>query len=255
MPWSFSSSGNPGGFNMQSSGNAGGFFSPFIITDGLVVYLDAGNTTSYPGSGTTWTDLSGAGNNGTLVNSPVFNSANGGSIEFNKINDYATIAHATSLNLSSALTISAWFFSGTITTPNVPLYLKGRTDTDNYNPLFEIGGRYGWTDVGGGRSFYSPPANFIVADTWYNLTVTHTSTNTPVIYRNGVAASGFTFTEGTGARPLNANSNPVGISQDVPRGLHFAWNGRVAQLLVYNRALTAEEVRTNVNSIRGRFNV
>jgi hypothetical protein len=49
-------------------------FSPKIITDGLVLYLDAANTRSYPGSGTVWTDLSRVGNNGTLTNGPTFNS-------------------------------------------------------------------------------------------------------------------------------------------------------------------------------------
>ena len=52
--------------------------SPRIITDGLVLCLDAGNTKSYPGSGTTWTDLSGQGNNGTLVNGVGYNGSNGG---------------------------------------------------------------------------------------------------------------------------------------------------------------------------------
>ena len=57
-------------------------FKP-IVTDGLVLCLDAGNTKSYPGSGATWLDLSSNANNGTLTGSPTFNSANGGSLQFN----------------------------------------------------------------------------------------------------------------------------------------------------------------------------
>jgi hypothetical protein len=49
-------------------------YNPRIVTDGLVLALDAGNPKSYPGSGTTWTDLSGNGNNGTLVNGVGYNS-------------------------------------------------------------------------------------------------------------------------------------------------------------------------------------
>ena len=56
-----------------------------IITSGLILNLDAGNVASYPGSGTTWTDLSGNGNNGTLINGPTFNSSNGGSILFDAL--------------------------------------------------------------------------------------------------------------------------------------------------------------------------
>ncbi len=66
-------------------------YSPRIITDGLVLYLDAANTRSYPGSGTAWNDLSRSGNNGTLVNGPTFNSANLGSIVFDGTNDYSEV--------------------------------------------------------------------------------------------------------------------------------------------------------------------
>ena len=59
--------------------------SPRIITDGLVLCLDAANKQSYPGSGTVWTDLAGS-NNGTLTNGPTFSSANGGSIVFDACN-------------------------------------------------------------------------------------------------------------------------------------------------------------------------
>jgi hypothetical protein len=64
------------------------FTGPNIVTDGLVLYLDAANQKSYPGTGTTWNDLSGNGNNGTLVNGPTFNSDNNGSIVFDGVDDY-----------------------------------------------------------------------------------------------------------------------------------------------------------------------
>jgi hypothetical protein len=66
---------------------------PYIVMDGLVLYLDAGITQSYPGSGTSWTDVNGLGpkNNGTLINGPTFNSGNGGSIVFDGTNDNCTI--------------------------------------------------------------------------------------------------------------------------------------------------------------------
>ena len=63
-------------------------FSPKIVTNGLVLALDAANTKSYPGSGTVWSDLTPNGNNGALTNGPTFNSANGGSIVFDGTNDY-----------------------------------------------------------------------------------------------------------------------------------------------------------------------
>ena len=62
--------------------------SPNIVTDVLVLCLDAANRRSYPGSGNSWLDLSGNGNNGTLTNGPTYSSANGGSLVFDGVDDY-----------------------------------------------------------------------------------------------------------------------------------------------------------------------
>ena len=69
----------------------GVFAGPEITESGLVLALDAGNLKSYPTTGTTWTDLSGRGNTGTLTNGPTYSSANGGSIVFDGVNDYVTV--------------------------------------------------------------------------------------------------------------------------------------------------------------------
>ena len=88
-----------------------------IVTDGLVLNLDAGNPQSYPGSGTTWTDLSGNGNNGTLLNGVGYDSDNGGSLVFDGSNDYVT----TPLfgDSTTNRTFSVWYnpLNNTVTTP------------------------------------------------------------------------------------------------------------------------------------------
>ena len=63
-----------------------------IVTDGLVLCVDAANTKSYPGSGTTWTDISGKNHNGTLINGPTFSSDNMGGIVFDGSNDAVTLS-------------------------------------------------------------------------------------------------------------------------------------------------------------------
>ena len=84
-------------------------YNPSIVTDGLVLCLDAANTKSYPGSGTTWTDISGKGYDGTLTNGPTFSSDNLGCIVFDGSNDRVDGVHNSELNLTQDLTVECWF--------------------------------------------------------------------------------------------------------------------------------------------------
>ena len=84
-------------------------YSPKVVTDGLVLYLDAANPKSYVSGSTAWNDVSRGGNNGTLTNGPTFNSANGGSIVFDGVNDYVALGNISSLILANnQFTISYW---------------------------------------------------------------------------------------------------------------------------------------------------
>jgi hypothetical protein len=80
-------------------------YGPKTVTNGLVLCLDAADKNSYSGTGTTWTDLTGNGNNGTLTNGPTFNSANGGSISFDGTNDYIDCGSNSILKLTGDITI------------------------------------------------------------------------------------------------------------------------------------------------------
>ena len=87
-------------------------FPSELVSDGLVLNLDAGDPRSYPSSGTTWTDLSGNGNTGTLTNGPTYSNGNGGALVFNGTNSYVTVGSFSS-NLNAAnnspnITISFW---------------------------------------------------------------------------------------------------------------------------------------------------
>lgn len=223
--------------------------SPRIVTNGLVLCLDAANKKSYPGSGTAWNDLSRFGNNATLVNGVAFNSE--GYLTFDGVNDYATISYSSSLDFPSALTISIWYFSGSVLGS---LYLKGRTDIDHYNPYVATNGQYAWVGANG-RATYVPAAGYIQSNTWYNLSISHSSGSVPNIFRNGVLTANHTFSEGNGTYALGTNVNPVGINADIPRGTIDTFNGRIAMIQAYNRALTQIEVEQNFQSMRGRFGI
>lgn len=72
---------------------------PKIVSEGLVLYLDAANSKSYSGTGTTWTDLSGNSNNATLVNGPTYSSLNGGGIVLDATDDFISITPSASLKV------------------------------------------------------------------------------------------------------------------------------------------------------------
>jgi hypothetical protein len=86
------------------------FHSPRIVTDGLVLALDAANTKSYPGSGTTWSDLSGNSNNGELVNGITYDDTNLGSLVFDGVDDYVQITKVPSIDFTptSSFTMMVW---------------------------------------------------------------------------------------------------------------------------------------------------
>jgi hypothetical protein len=115
------------------------FHSPRIVTDGLVLALDAANSLSYPGSGTTWTDLSGKGNNGTLVNGPTFSPTNGGSIVFDGTNDYISFPNNPNLD-SQAITMESWSNPGEVF-QNGFLFEKGQVNSQ-YSNFFNDDGTY-----------------------------------------------------------------------------------------------------------------
>jgi hypothetical protein len=107
--------------------------SPSIITNGLVLCLDAANPKSYPGSGTTWNDLSGNGNNGTLRNSPSYSADNLGKIVFDAVNDDINCGNDSSINFGTGdFTVSVWFRRFSNATTNLRLLSKAASnDTAN----------------------------------------------------------------------------------------------------------------------------
>jgi hypothetical protein len=130
--------------------------SPQISLNGLVLCLDAANSKSYPGSGTTWTDLSGRGNNGTLVNGVGYNSGNLGSLVFDETNDFVNCGNSTTLNMSTETTLIHWLkFTGSTWSPFIGKLTNATTNNyrvwlgndrgfdvemtnDSFKPLFTV---------------------------------------------------------------------------------------------------------------------
>ena len=219
---------------------------PDLITNGLVMQLDAANTDSYPlpRTGSTWFDISTQGNNGTLYNSPIFSSENNGCIVLTNVNANVNCNGFTFNNAN--LTFSCWAKVNTIGAGyshfiSKELALKYRTNntTGVVEVLYSSSG-VGWT---GSISSTRP----ILANTWYNLTVTAQSNSFVRLYINGTLAASAAF-----AATLATNSNEINIGSYNRFGPN-TFNGSVAIAQVYNRALSQSEVLQNFNSHRGRF--
>jgi hypothetical protein len=210
--------------------------------------LDAGDTASYPGSGTTWTDLSGNSNTGTLTNGPTYSSANGGSIVFDGSNDYVNTVTATSLSINSAstpFTINVWF--KTTTTGQIYLF-------DNFNGGTDISLR-----IDGGKFEVYMAATGAIDSVqfgsgynngfWHNFVLTWNGSNTINAY----------------ADAINIGSNTTTITGSFESGAAFQIGSRptfssyfavnIAQVSIYNRALSAAEVSQNFNVLRSRFGI
>jgi hypothetical protein len=219
--------------------------SPKIVTDGLVLALDAGNTKSYPGSGTTWYDKSGNARNGTLINGPTFAT---GSIVFDGVNDYMQ-GSFTSL---STYTISVWFKRTGVQSDVYPTLIA----FDAYQPGFylEFNNNDTVSYYQAGLSFPNGvltffPLSDIALNTWVNVSFTKSGT-TISSYLNGVFKSSITDNTTTGTTfALNAdrgNSTPAPTTQ---------WGGSISNTSIYNRALSAAEVLQNFNALRGRYGI
>ena len=193
--------------------------------------LDAGNTKSYPGSGTTWTDLIGS-NDGTLTNGPTFDSANGGSIVTDGSNDFIQTS-AQMFNPNSNFSVS--FF--------VKRTGDGSLISNTSSGSFQIqlSGALSIVDSFVVNLFTF--SNVAVINTWYNLCLVR-SGNTYTLYRNnsvfGSFSSSNSFTRGPNVLGKNGSNSEF-------------FDGHYGIVTCYNRALTAAEVAQNYNALKGRY--
>jgi hypothetical protein len=229
-------------------------YNPRAVYDGLVLALDAANTKSYPGSGTTWTNLSGNGNNGTLTNGPTFGNTNGGYINFDGTNDYSS----STISLpSSSMTVEITFRINAAGS-----FVDIAVLDDGTNEIwFELGGNNGQPNTNGYLRYYSSYAggvgstsNNLASSSQYILdSKIHTSVLT---VGSSLATSYFDGVfQGSGSVTENKTFNRLVLGSDIIRGSVRSCNCRIYQVKIYNKALTAAEVQQNFNALRGRYGI
>ena len=220
---------------------------PYIVRDSsLVLELDAADRNSYPGSGTTWTDISGNANSGSLTNGPTFNSSNGGNIVFDGVDDYVSCGNNSNLQIDQG-TISSW-----VKTTSPGAGFRGIITKQNNYALFtndSVLVTYDW----GNTQIRSTGIN-IADGTWKNIamsftTNTGTPSNNAIIYLNGSAILTTTIKQSN-------NTVEVQLARGgVSAGSTQLLNGNISTGLVYNRALSATEILQNYNQLKSRFNL
>ena len=217
-------------------------YSPKVVTDGLVLYLDAANPLSYANGSTKWKDLSRGRNNGTLVNG--VNHTNG-QFSFDGTNQYIEFGQVPSLQFTGDFSATCWFkkdtsqsFKGLFGNAN---YRAGGFHVALFSNNFYFTINNDTTEQGTGFS-----SQHVLADNQWYYGVGTFSNGTMTTYVNGEVTnsrSSVTMTESI--NPFRVGTSPQG-------GWNFL-DGSIAMAAVYNRALSASEVLQNYNALKGRF--
>lgn len=231
-----------------------------IVTSGLLLHLDAAQLRSYAGTGTTWwADVSGNNRNGTFQNGTAFDSSNGGNILFDALNDFVsfdttnfgnTFTFLAFIRPSSTATIQTIFSNrawtdtagGSVQSSGIAFHINDRNVNDRRLQLMLANGSSGVSPVSVGAITY---------DTWQQVGVTCTSSGsgtmlTTTLYKNGASLN----TSG-GVDPGHTRNAAWRLGYMT--GNTFPFNGRMGQVLLYNRVLSAAEILQNYNAIKSRY--
>jgi len=210
-----------------------------IVLNGLVLNVDAAKADSYPKTGTTWRDVSRSGsNNGTLVNGPVFDSNNKGSIAFDGTNDIVNFGPF-SLLTGSNFSLSFWVKLSVNNITHVPIAKDSHFSIAFFSNQISYADGSNWN-----YSAFGNHSNFSV-DTWYNIVAVRNGTNV-TLYSNSASIASLTF---GGSVTGNANNFYLGAYA----GNSNFFKGNISSMLIYNKSLTSTEVTQNYNALKGRF--
>lgn len=234
-------------FNTQSDKMVFNIDYPAIVTNGLILNLDAGFRPSYSTSGTTWYDNSPNGNNMTLTNGPTYSSNGGGTIVFDGVDDYAQ--STMSVNSIVNVTIECWV--------NI-------SSTSKKGAFVKVGGGANGYSIGVGSNTMDTLGNEVLAlfpairwiDTnltygtgWKMVNLVLNASSVPSIYLNGALLNSY-----SGTNPISPTAG-VYVARNIgdePFGAR-AFSGDIPIIRIYNRTLTATEILKNYNETKSRF--
>jgi len=220
---------------------------PDIVENGLVLCLDAANKFSYPRTGTTWTDLSGNSNTGTLTNGPTFSAGNMGSIVYDGVDDYISGTNNSSLQLLNDLTIGAWVKLGSGGNASQGIFEKmvnigysgyGITRQDDY---FKF-----WTGSSGTFAYTNSNITYSSGNNWYYVVGRRMAGNNR-LFINSILQTD------SQSPPLSDSGEVYVIGRYYSNIANYYFVGNIAHVFTYNRALSAIEILQNYNATKSRF--
>jgi len=241
--------------------------SSSLTTTGLILHLDSGNSSSYSGTGTTWTDLSGNSRNATLINGTSYSSLDGGKLIFDGINDYAEVANSPALG-SNDFTIEVWFKRKESSLSWDNTYLFSAWNNGSIGGSNEWGAGFGDSqsssngnnlnfslEAQGGGS-YGITSDEILINTWYQAVVTREA-GTLKMYINGslrtTSTPSITNYGALGTKAVNSVGRKLRIAYHDSVGSTLYTNVEVPIIRMYNRSLSATEVAQNYLNNKSRF--
>ena len=219
---------------------------PNLVTDNLILYLDAANTNSYSNSGTTWNDLSGNGYDATLTNGPTYNSDNGGYFIFDGTNDHAVIDSSFQVSTSGTYSFEAWIYKTATSVNNAGMLISGGYGGDKDGIIissedYAISGTIRVFSLGGtcAAVYYNGVSQTLRGDS------IGTNENFNLNEWIHIAVTGITVNNTDGAaHHIGQNNNDTN-----------EFGGRISNIKLYDRTLTAAEVKQNFNKLRWRFGI
>ena len=243
------------------------FAGPEISNEGLVLYFDAANPKSYPGSGTVWTDLSASGNTGTLLAGPTYNSSNSGFLTFDGIDEY--VSTPLTYQNANAYTMSTWIRTSVAQRSGLIGFRRTYTAVDWWQSQIYIAGDNLAQTTGSflnidefnltGTTFRARRNIFyqtsVTTGNWINIAIT--SNNVGVtLYINGVQAA----QDNTTPTPIryDATTFLVAAAGNWPSTTPLAgyyFNGNMSTVSFYTRSLSAAEITQNFTALRSRYGI
>lgn len=221
-------------------------YMPDIVRNRLTLRLDAGEPSSYSGSGTTWTDLTGNGINGTLVNGVSYTSSNGGALVFDGSNDYVTLSNSQIAPGTGPFTWMFWVKLNDLS--NFSIVFSGTGSNSDYGVVF-------MNPSSGGLGFYANGTrisdnNTSFGSSWWHISFVGNGGNTGArnlkLYRNASQA-GSTYTVDYNFTSTTPN---IGANHSSYAEL---MRGNISNVSYYSRELSIQEIRQNYLADRGRF--